>query len=1055
MRLKTLPLFLLSSILYLTTGLSIFANNDCANAIALTPGNSCSALAGSFAGSTMADAPPPCAPSASQDIWFSFVASEKTMGITISAVGGLNHGFEVIEGSCGGTVLGCINDNGSGNAETWLSNSYSVGLTYYIRVFNANTLIVSSSFNICVQQYAQPANNSCQNAQLILASESCQTETGTMRGAGIEGDAPGCFDQAAQDVWYRFDATDSTMSITLESSSGLNHGFELLVENCTGQLVTCVNNGSSGNSEFYLSNQFQIGKTYFVRVFNASSVLSTASFGICIRTYAAPANDQCINAINLVPGASCVNTPTSLSGSGISGNLPACANQASQDIWFKFTADNKIMGVSLSAAGGLNHGFEIYQNNCSGELIACVNNTTSGIGEFYLGTDLNIGEIYFIRVFNVNPAYNTGTFNICIQNYPAPVNDACAGATTLVPALSCVNTPVSFSGSGIENPLPNCGANSSQDIWYQFTATQVKMSVTISAVSGLNHGFEIFTGSCNGNVLTCTNANASGTSETYLNNNFIQGETYYIRVFNANPTFNTSGFNICVQAFAPPSNNTCANARNIAPQGTCINTSASFSGASLNGQAPACAINASQDIWFRFKATDSTMSIGLAATPGLNHGFEIIENSCGGNVLNCINVNSSGAVENFTGKIFVPGQDYFVRAFNVNPVLSLANFNLCIFGVIPPCIASVEISASDTSICEGTAVTFTANPINGGFSPDFQWKINGLNAGANSNIFTSEDLSDGAIITCTMISNDPCANPSEVNSNPISIDVETAIVPDFGLIAPLCEGTIFSLPEISTNGIDGTWTPETNTMQTTTYLFNPDSGLCAAKAELTVVINEKVKPEFDQIESVCKGGTIALNETSLNNISGTWQPEINNTETTTYTFTSDSNQCADDTSMTVSVIVPDTGISIEGNFIVAAAEEASYQWVNCDANFAAIDGKNAKEFEITVNGNFAAIVNYSGCIDTTRCVQISTVSLDYKGDIYPFIFPNPSTDYFILYTGKKLSGERYMIFDSMGKIILSGIITGEQTMIDIHTLSDGFYLIRFAGNQQIVKLLKQ
>ena len=61
-------------------------------------------------------------------------------------------------------------------------------------------------------------------------------------------------------------------------------------------------------------------------------------------------------------------------------------------------------------------------------------------------------------------------------------------------------------------------------------------------------------------------------------------------------------------------------------------------------------------------------------------------------------------------------------------------------------------------------------------------------------------------------------------------------------------------------------------------------------------------PNFTQVEAVCTGVTIAaLPTTSTNGVTGTWSPAINNTETTTYTFTPNAGQCESTTTMTITV----------------------------------------------------------------------------------------------------------------------------------------------------------
>jgi RHS repeat-associated protein len=85
---------------------------------------------------------------------------------------------------------------------------------------------------------------------------------------------------------------------------------------------------------------------------------------------------------------------------------------------------------------------------------------------------------------------------------------------------------------------------------------------------------------------------------------------------------------------------------------------------------------------------------------------------------------------------------------------------------------SISISASDTSVCPGSSVTFTATPTNGGTSPLFQWKKNGTNVGTNSsnNSYTYYP-NNGDVISCVLTSNATCASPGTATSNSINVPV--------------------------------------------------------------------------------------------------------------------------------------------------------------------------------------------------------------------------------------------------------------------------------------------
>jgi len=88
---------------------------------------------------------------------------------------------------------------------------------------------------------------------------------------------------------------------------------------------------------------------------------------------------------------------------------------------------------------------------------------------------------------------------------------------------------------------------------------------------------------------------------------------------------------------------------------------------------------------------------------------------------------------------------------------------------------SITIAANDNPVCAGASVSFTASPHNGGTLPTYQWTINAINAGTNSNLLTYVP-SDNDVISCTMLSNLICVtgNPATsnivimtINSNPV------------------------------------------------------------------------------------------------------------------------------------------------------------------------------------------------------------------------------------------------------------------------------------------------
>ena len=110
------------------------------------------------------------------------------------------------------------------------------------------------------------------------------------------------------------------------------------------------------------------------------------------------------------------------------------------------------------------------------------------------------------------------------------------------------------------------------------------------------------------------------------------------------------------------------------------------------------------------------------------------------------------------------------------------------------------------------------------------------------------------------------------------------------------------MPTTSNNGIAGSWSPALDNTATTEYTFTPNPGQCASSATLTIVVIANSTPEFSNVGPFCVGQEIAnLPTTSLNGITGVWVPEINNQQTTTYTFTPDGGQCVISFQLTIEI----------------------------------------------------------------------------------------------------------------------------------------------------------
>ncbi|MFZ4522067.1 MAG: cohesin domain-containing protein [Bacteroidales bacterium] len=122
-------------------------------------------------------------------------------------------------------------------------------------------------------------------------------------------------------------------------------------------------------------------------------------------------------------------------------------------------------------------------------------------------------------------------------------------------------------------------------------------------------------------------------------------------------------------------------------------------------------------------------------------------------------------------------------------------------GLVSPPIAGVSVSPSANPVCAGTVVSFTAIPANGGSTPAYQWKVNGINTGTNSVTFSYIPANNDQV-TCVMTSSLTfvAGNPAtsapvnmSVNSLPVSITISASS-------NPVCQGMAVNLSAVAVNG---------------------------------------------------------------------------------------------------------------------------------------------------------------------------------------------------------------------------------------------------------------
>ncbi len=131
-------------------------NDNCDGAIALTTSATCTPQ--TFSPSCATESMPAitCDGShgdATDDVWYSFVATQTDMTIGVMPHGTMDPAIEVFTGTCGALAhFDCVDVHGSGQPDTLPMTGLSVGTTYYLRVydFRVQYAWADPSYDLCV-----------------------------------------------------------------------------------------------------------------------------------------------------------------------------------------------------------------------------------------------------------------------------------------------------------------------------------------------------------------------------------------------------------------------------------------------------------------------------------------------------------------------------------------------------------------------------------------------------------------------------------------------------------------------------------------------------------------------------------------------------------------------------------------------------------------------------------------------------------------------------------------------------------------------------------------
>lgn len=411
-----------------------------------------------------------------------------------------------------------------------------------------------------------------------------------------------------------------------------------------------------------------------------------------------------------------------------------------------------------------------------------------------------------------------------------------------------------------------------------------------------------------------------------------------------------------------------------------------------------------------------------------------------------------------------------------------------------PASAAIASSDTDNTICSGTNVTFTATPQNFG-TPVYQWAVNGSTVGTNSSTYTTNALTNGQTVTCTVTE-----NSTVVNTNTVTMTVNASpATPTLTTNSPLCSGNPLNLttPTVSNatyawSGPNGYTSPSQNPTVSSAATTNTGNytvavtvnGCTTTSSTSAVTVNQTVTPaiSISGTTMACQGQSLTLtgsgtgggtnpayqwtvNGNNVGNSSTYASTSFNNGDVVTCTLTSNATCATTSTAtsapvtMTINLIPATPSISVSGTTLTSSSATGN-QWY---MNGSAISGAISQTYVATQNNNYTVKVTNGNCVSSASAASsVTTVGINEiieEGTSFT-VFPNPSNGKFtVSLTSEKITNYSIELRNVIGQIIFSEEIkefSGSYSKdFDVSTYGKGQYFLTLknAETLQIEKVI--
>ena len=713
----------------------------------------------------------------------------------------------------------------------------------------------------------------------------------------------------------------------------------------------------------------------------------------------------------------------------------------------------------------------IAASSTSSTICAGVNSTLTANGATsytwmpgnFTGTSIavapSVTTIYTVTGTNANGCSNTATTNVVVNTLPIVTAASSASAV-------CAGNSITLSGggastyvwsNGVTNAISFIPTNSAT---YTVTGTDANgcsktatTSVTINPlpiVTATSSAFAV----CAGNSATLSGGGAS----TYVWSSGVTNAISFVPISNTIYTVTGTDVNGCAKTATI---NVVVNTLPVvtaasSASAVCAGNSVTLSGGGAssyvwsNGVTNAISFIPTINSTYTVTGTDANGCSKTATTNVVVNTLPIVTAASSASVVcagNSATLSGGGASvyvwsDGVTNAIsFVPTTNttYTVTGTDANGCVNTATTSLVINAL--PVVTTLS---SASAVCAGGSVTLT-----GGGASVYVWSDGVTNA-------VSFIPTTNTTYTVTGTDVNGCANTATLSvvvfALPVVTTVSSASVICAGGGVTLSGGgaSTYSWSSGVTNAVS--FIPTSNATYTVT---GTDLNGCLNTATTNVVVNTlPVVTAASSASAVCAGNSVTLSGGGASAYS--WSSGITDavsfipTSNLTYTVSgTDGNGCSN--TAATSIVVNELPIILvnASSQIYCLGDLAGTLSANPTGGFWSGTGITGNSFDPSLAGfgihnSIYSYTDVNGCVNSDTlimsvnlCTGVNEITTENLFTVYP----NPVSTEINIKANISFIGSNYTIYDATGKLVLTGKINSENTLIELGNLSGGIYLL--------------